>query len=85
MINAEDVNRKRLRYRSRHRGCKETDLLLGRFSDEKLAGLPPAQLAVYERLLEESDADIWNWLNGHPAPGEYGELLGMLKKGVAGC
>ena len=79
MINTEDVCRKRLRYRSWHRGCKETDLLLGRFADEKLALLPASQLAAYERLLDESDADIWDWLNGHDAPGQYGELLEMLK------
>lgn len=81
MINSEDINRKRLRYRSWHRGCKETDLLLGRFSDEKLALLPDAQVAIYERLLDESDADIWDWLNGSPAPKEYGELLKMVASG----
>ena len=84
MINAGETTIKRLRYRSWHRGCKETDLLLGRFADEKLALLTPPQLAVYERLLEESDADIWDWLNGHPAPVEYAELLALLKR-LAPC
>ena len=71
---------KRLRYRSWHRGCKETDLVLGRFADEKLAGLSPEILAVYERLLDENDADIWNWVVGKEAPAEYVELLTLLKK-----
>ncbi|MDE3017048.1 MAG: succinate dehydrogenase assembly factor 2 [Pseudomonadota bacterium] len=85
MINTEEICRKRLRYRSWHRGCKETDLLLGRFADEKLAVLPPVQLAAYERLLEESDADIWDWINGHDAPEEYAELLESLKCLVPGA
>lgn len=84
MINTEEVCRKRLRYRSWHRGCKETDLLLGRFADEKLALLTAAQLVVYERLLDESDADIWDWLNSSNAPEEYTELLESLKCSVPG-
>jgi len=70
---------KRLRYRSWHRGCKETDLILGRFADDKLADLAPAQLSVYEKLLDENDADIWDWISGKEAPKEYTELLGMLE------
>ncbi len=69
---------KRLRYRSWHRGCKETDLILGRFADEKLAGLAPALLPAYEKLLDENDADIWDWISGKAAPVEYGELLALL-------
>ena len=33
------VRRKRLRYRSWHRGMKEMDLILGRFADQALAAM----------------------------------------------
>lgn len=76
----DDLRIKRLRYRSWHRGCKETDLILGQFSENGLAALAPAMLDTYERLLDEDDADIWNWIIGKsvPAP-EYAPLLEILK------
>lgn len=81
---SDDTRLKRLRYRSWHRGCKETDLVLGRFSDEKLENLDAALLDTFERLLDENDADIWDWLVGKEAPKEYGALIEVLKK-VASC
>lgn len=55
---------KRLLYRSCNRGCKETDLLLGRFATRQLATLAASELDEYECLIEESDADIFAWLTG---------------------
>jgi len=80
-----DTRLKRLRYRSWHRGCKETDLILGQFADKKLAGLAPEMLAIYERLLDENDADIWKWVVGNIAPAEYAELLTQLRYLVHGA
>ncbi len=63
---------KRLMYRSCNRGCKETDLLLGRFAHTALAQLGPEELNEYEQLIEESDADIFAWLTGKRAiPAKY--------------
>ncbi len=61
---AEDLatRRKRLTYRSWHRGFKENDLLLGSFADAHLARLDAEQLDRYEALLEQPDADIFNWM-----------------------
>jgi len=81
----EELRLKRLRYRSWHRGCKETDLILGGFSDSGLTRLEPQMLDIYERLLDEDDADIWNWLTGKSSPGEYAELIEVLKETVARC
>lgn len=75
----DDIRLKRLTYRSWHRGCKETDLILGRFADTHLAKASPELLDAFERLLDESDADIWNWLTGKEAPKQYCELLELLK------
>lgn len=72
---------KRLQYRSWHRGCKETDLVLGQFAQSGLANLNPGQIALYERLLNEDDADIWDWLTGKAEPSDpaYLPLLDLLK------
>lgn len=77
-----NYRRRRLYYRSWHRGCKETDVILGRFADTALADLPEDMLDLYEELLEEQDLDIWNWLTGS-APlreGKYNTLIPILKK-----
>ena len=78
----EDENRiKRLRYRSWHRGWKETDLILGRFADENLDKLSENELDIYEKILDENDADIWDWLvEKLPAKSnEYNEILEKLR------
>ncbi len=86
MINTEQkqttphdaVRLRRLRYRSWHRGCKETDLILGPFSDNGLETL--SDLDLYEKLLDEDDADIWEWIIGKTqTPDEYTALLELLK------
>ncbi len=76
----ENVAFKRLRFRSTHRGCKEMDLVLGTFADEHLEDLSPTLLSIYGRLLDESDADIWDWLMGTreiPNP-DYAPLLALM-------
>jgi antitoxin CptB len=78
----QETRIKRLRYRSWHRGWKETDLILGKFADTQLAGMDATTIDVYERLLDENDADIWDWLVGKlPAPDDaYMPILEELKK-----
>jgi len=46
-----------LRWRCR-RGKKELDVLLGRFLDQHLSGLGPAQRAALERLVALEDEDL---------------------------
>ncbi len=65
-----NASRKRLLYRSRHRGMQETDLLLGRFAERHLADLDERQLMRFEALLEESDTDLFDWISGRAAPPE---------------
>lgn len=72
---------KRLRYRSWHRGCKETDLVLGRYCDARMEALDETALARFEALLDEEDSDIWAWLTDKtpcPKP-EFHALLDELK------
>ncbi len=63
-----DIRRKRLRFRSWHRGTREADLLLGSFADAHLADFDEAELDRYEALLECPDADLFDWIAGRAAP-----------------
>lgn len=82
MAENQHIRLKKLHYRSWHRGCKETDVILGHFADSHLEGLSTAQLDVYERLLDEQDADIWNWLIGKEEPPrkEYVPVIKLLRQ-----
>jgi antitoxin CptB len=67
-----EVRRKRLTFRSWHRGTRETDLLLGSFADRHLPGFDEGQLDRYEELLRNSDPDIYNWVSRRePVPPEH--------------
>ena len=76
------ARRRMLRFRSWHRGTKESDLLLGSFADRYLAEMTPAQLDDYEVLLEKPDHEIYNWKVGRdPVPAELEtEIMAMLKE-----
>ena len=68
MTPANDIRRKRLLFRSWHRGTRESDLILGRFADAHLAGFDPIQLDRYEALLDCADADLFDWVAGRATP-----------------
>ena len=64
-----EIRRKRLIHRSRYTGMKETDLLLGAFAQRYVPGFDAGQLDEYEQLLEETDADLFDWATGRqPVP-----------------
>ena len=65
---SSEIRRKRLLFRSWHRGTREADLILGRFADEHLAGFDEAQLDRYEALLDCPDPDIFDWVSGRAFP-----------------
>lgn len=63
------IMRKRLTFRSWHRGTREVDLLLGKFADAHLHAFDAGQLETYDRFLNNSDPDIYNWITGQePVP-----------------
>lgn len=84
------ITRKRLIFRSWHRGTREIDLLLGKFADAHVPSLSAAQLTQYDRFLSNSDPDIYNWITGQEPlpPSEENEvtvlLLGFFKSPAAG-
>ncbi|MGB0682277.1 MAG: succinate dehydrogenase assembly factor 2 [Magnetovibrionaceae bacterium] len=64
-----DDRRKRLIYRSNHRGMKEMDILVGHFAAARADELSDEQLDRLEVLLDEGDQDLMNWiLRKEPTP-----------------
>lgn len=76
-----DVRRRRLLYRSWHRGTREMDLIVGRFADSHLANLTDAELDEFERLIDIPDPDLYAALTGaRPLPEvEGGVVFARLK------
>ena len=77
------IRLRRIRYRSWHRGCKETDVIMGNFADNALETLDTqSELPLYEALLDEQDVDIWNWITGkiELADGKYNRLKERLRE-----
>ncbi len=56
--------RKKLLFRAWHRGMRETDILMGKFAEARLAGMSEAEIADFERLIDAPDPDILSWATG---------------------
>ena len=52
------IRRKKLQFRSWHRGTRELDLILGPFADAAIETLDAAELDDYERLLDVQDDEL---------------------------
>ncbi len=73
--------RKRLMFRSWHRGTREADLILGRFAEQHLDRFGVRELEQYEDLLAYSDPDIYGWYSGRePLPERLRNPVTMLLK-----
>ena len=67
-----DTRRRKILFRAWHRGMRETDLIMGRFADEAIAGFSEAELDEFERLIEVLDRDLLSWVTGEaPVPQNY--------------
>ena len=72
---------KTLLYRSLHRGCKETDILLGIFAKDKVANFNNEELQLYSELISEDDVFIYDWiLQKTPVPEKYQTLIENIRQ-----
>jgi antitoxin CptB len=63
---------RRLKFRAWHRGTREADYMIGCFFDRHHAGWDKDAIDLFERLVEEDDADIMAWALGTaPVPAAY--------------
>lgn len=60
----KELRLKRLLYQSLHRGCKETDMILGNFAQKHLAEFSDDEIDMFENFLNEKDWDIYAWVVG---------------------
>ena len=58
-MNNRSVFIKKLIYRSKYTGTRETDILLGNFAESNLHNLSNEYLISYQKLLESGDPRIW--------------------------
>ena len=71
-----DARRRKLLFRSWHRGIREMDLILGGFANQAIGSLTDGELHQYEHLLEVQDADLLAWVTGTaPIPAAFDTLL----------
>ena len=65
------VRRRKLKFRSWHRGMREMDLIMGRFADACVDAMELEELDEYERLMETPDPELFGWvLAEEPPPSE---------------
>lgn len=66
-----DLRRRKLLFRSWHRGMREMDLILGSFADAEIGTLTASEIDQYEKLLEIPDTELLPWITGErPIPAE---------------
>jgi antitoxin CptB len=59
-----DVRRRKLLFRSWHRGMREVDLIMGRFADAAVEQLTDGELTEFEQLIEVPDRELLAWVTG---------------------
>ncbi len=67
-----DPRRRKILFRSWHRGMRENDLIMGRFADTEIGSLSEAELDAFEALIEVLDRDLISWITGEAqVPSNY--------------
>lgn len=76
-----ETRRKRLIFRSGHRGTKELDILFGAFAARHLDGFTAAEMDAFETLLDLPDPDVFDWITGaaDPPDGPVGAMVRRVK------
>ena len=68
--------RKRLIFRSWHRGTREMDLIMGSFADQNIPMMEEGDLALYDDILQHPDPDLYNWITGkEDVPANYANAV----------
>lgn len=52
---------KKLLYQSSHRGCKETDQIIGQYASANLEKMTDEQLEIFAKILALEDTDLYDW------------------------
>ena len=82
MDSAPDQRLRRLQFRAWHRGTREADYMIGGFFDRFHRAWAEAEIAWFEALVDEDDADILGWALGTltPPEGYAGPMMAQLQR-----
>ncbi len=79
-FNDSDILRKKIFFRANHRGCKETDFLLGKFFSQKIDELKDEDLGLCDQFLKEDDMLLYDWMLGKKdSPEKYTTLIKKIQ------
>jgi len=72
-----EIIRKKILFRSWHRGTKEMDLILGTYADNNLINMSHDELMHFQKFLNLSDPDLYKWLISEEKtfPEEFRDLI----------
>jgi antitoxin CptB len=71
-----DLRRRKILFRSWHRGMREMDLIMGGFADARVEHLSDGELAELERLIDVPDRQLLAWITGEaPVPPDFDSAL----------
>lgn len=74
-------DKKEIVYRSVHRGCKETDFLIGEFVAPNIDNLSDDELLLLKEFILEDDLMIYEWILKKKKPFEkYSGLVEKMRK-----
>jgi len=68
IVKTLEKKRKRLIFRSWHRGTKEMDQIMGSFANDYVPNFDETQLDLYEEVLQNSDPELYDWICGRCEP-----------------
>ncbi|AFC73293.1 succinate dehydrogenase assembly factor 2 [Rickettsia montanensis] len=73
---------KKLFYRSKNRGCREMDYILGSFAEKYLSLMDEKKLGSYSLILDQNDNDLYNWINNKSSAPSYldAKIIDKLRK-----
>ncbi len=71
---------KRLLYQSWYRGCKETDRIVGYFCKDYIETMSDKELDMLDEVMDQSDSDIYGWVNGNQTVPEELESNSVLQR-----
>ena len=82
MTDDDEMRRRRAIYRANHRGTKEMDVLLGRYTEARIASFAGDELGLYERLLALPDPSLQAWILDPALMGgnEFRDLVMELRR-----
>jgi antitoxin CptB len=73
-----DAYRKKIIFRSNHRGIKEMDLILGNYAKNNVERMNDKELKIFDDLIDISDPELYEWFSNRgieDIPSKFKDLV----------